>query len=155
MFWHHIPLGVEFRGGTLVYVKFAQTPDLDQIRKVLDRAGLHDPRIQRFGPTSDNEVLVDLGTAGDQRGGTRSGQEHHHPGPGASRSPAGKQDLNNTGAASLQQYLLQKDPLHLGDGCRRSYSAMAQQIDDFRNKQRGGILNSVDELRGVVPPEVR
>ena len=23
-FWHHIPLGVEFRGGTLVYVKFAQ-----------------------------------------------------------------------------------------------------------------------------------
>ena len=27
---------------------------------------------------------------------------------------AGKQDLNNTGAASLQQYLMQKDPLHLG-----------------------------------------
>jgi preprotein translocase subunit SecF len=33
LFWHHIPLGVEFRGGTLVYVKFAQTPDLDQIRR--------------------------------------------------------------------------------------------------------------------------
>ena len=32
LFWHGIPLGVEFRGGTLVYVKFAQTPDLDQIR---------------------------------------------------------------------------------------------------------------------------
>ena len=61
LFWHHIPLGVEFRGGTLVYVKFAQTPDLDQIRHELDRAGLHDPKIQRFGPTSDNEVLVDLG----------------------------------------------------------------------------------------------
>ena len=26
LFWHHIPLGVEFRGGTLVYVKFAETP---------------------------------------------------------------------------------------------------------------------------------
>ena len=58
---HGIPLGVEFRGGTLVYVKFAQTPDPDQIRDELNRAGLHDPKIQRFGPTSDNEVLVDLG----------------------------------------------------------------------------------------------
>jgi preprotein translocase subunit SecF len=47
LFWHHIPLGVEFRGGTLVYVKFAQTPDLDQIRNDMNRAGLHDPRIQR------------------------------------------------------------------------------------------------------------
>ena len=31
---------------------------------------------------------------------------------------------------------------------------MAQKIEDFRNKERGGILSSVDELRGVVPPEV-
>ena len=60
-FWHGIPLGVEFRGGTLVYVKFAQTPNLDQIRQDMDRAGLKNPRIQRFGPVSDNEVLIDLG----------------------------------------------------------------------------------------------
>jgi preprotein translocase subunit SecF len=25
-FWHGIPLGVDFRGGTLVYVKYAHTP---------------------------------------------------------------------------------------------------------------------------------
>ena len=31
---------------------------------------------------------------------------------------------------------------------------MAHQIDDFRNKQRGGILTSVDELRGIAPPEL-
>ncbi len=86
LFWHHIPLGVEFRGGTLVYVKFAQTPNLDQIRNDMDRAGLHDPRIQRFGPTSDNEVLVDLGIAGDQRGRARYGQEHHHPGAAGPKS---------------------------------------------------------------------
>ena len=67
---------------------------------------------------------------------------------------AGKQDLNNTGAASLEQYLMQKDPLHLGTDAEQRYSAIAQQIDDFRNKQRGGILNSVDDLSGVVPAEV-
>src|SRR5215467_156303 len=30
LFWHGIPWGVEFRGGTLVYVKFTHTPDLGQ-----------------------------------------------------------------------------------------------------------------------------
>ena len=61
LFWHHIPLGVEFRGGTLVYVKFAQPPNLDQIRSDMNRAGLHDPKIQPYGPAANNEVLVDLG----------------------------------------------------------------------------------------------
>ena len=40
LFWHGIPLGVDFRGGTLVYVKFAHTPDNDGIRAALDRVGL-------------------------------------------------------------------------------------------------------------------
>jgi preprotein translocase subunit SecF len=153
LFWHHIPLGVEFRGGTLVYVKFAQTPDLDQIRKVLDRAGLHDPRIQRFGPTSDNEVLVDLGLQETSEAALDQGKNTIIRALEPSNA-AGKQDLNNTGAASLQQYLMQKDPLHLGTDAEQRYSALAKQIDDFRNKERGGILNSVDELRSVVPPEL-
>ena len=40
LFWHGIPYGVDFRGGTLVYVKFAQTPDGNAIRAAMDRAGL-------------------------------------------------------------------------------------------------------------------
>jgi preprotein translocase subunit SecF len=153
LFWHHIPLGVEFRGGTLVYVKFAQTPDLDQIRNDMNRAGLHDPRIQRFGPTSDNEVLVDLGIQETSEAALDKGKNTIitalEP-----KAATGKQDLNNTGAASLEAYLLQKDPLHLGTDIEQRYSAIARQIEDFRNKERGGILTSVDQLRGVAPPEV-
>ena len=121
LFWHHIPLGVEFRGGTLVYVKFAQTPDLDQIRHVLDRAGLHDPRIQRFGPTTDNEVLVDLGMQETSESALDQGKNTII----RALEPAGaesRQDLNNTGASSLQQYLMQKDPLHLGTDAEARYS---------------------------------
>ena len=153
LFWHHIPLGVEFRGGTLVYVKFAQTPNLDEIRQVLDRAGLKDPKIQSFGPSSDNEVLVDLGLRETSEAALDQGKNtivHALEPPNAS----GKLDINNSGAASLQQYLLQKDPLHLGTDAEQRYSAIAKQIDDFRNKERGGILNSTDELSGVVPAEV-
>ena len=36
-------------------------------------------------------------------------------------SAAGKQDLNNTGEASLEQYLMQKDPMHLGTDAQERY----------------------------------
>ena len=40
LFWHGIPLGVDFRGGTLVYVKFSHPPNNDAIRAALGlRAG--------------------------------------------------------------------------------------------------------------------
>ncbi len=153
LFWHHIPLGVEFRGGTLVYVKFAQTPNLDQIRHDMDRAGLHDPKIQNFGPPSGNEVLVDLGIQETSEAALDKGKNTIiralEP-----ASAAGKQDLNNTGASSLELYLMQKDPLHLGTDAEQRYTQIAHQIDDFRNKQHGGILNSIDELKGIVPAEV-
>ena len=49
LFWHHIKLGVDFRGGTLVYVQFEQPPNMDRIRQAIDRAGIHDAA---FRPTA-------------------------------------------------------------------------------------------------------
>ena len=60
LFWHHIPWGVDFRGGTLVYVKFSHTPDDNAIRAELDRAGLRNFKLQRYGVVANNEVLIDL-----------------------------------------------------------------------------------------------
>src|SRR5437764_321672 len=59
-FWHGIPLGVDFKGGAQVRVKFAQPPDDNQIRAAMDRAGLHNARIQRFGSAANNEELISL-----------------------------------------------------------------------------------------------
>jgi preprotein translocase subunit SecF len=154
LFWHHIPLGVEFRGGTLVYVKFAQAPNVDQIRADMDRAGLHDPKIQPYGPAANNEVLVDLGLNETSEAALDQGKNTIIHALEPSNTAAGKLDLNNTGESTLEQYLMQKDPLHLGTDAQQRYSAIAHQIDDFRNKERGGILNSVGDLNGIVPPEV-
>ena len=155
-FWHGIPFGVDFKGGTLVYVKFAQTPDLNAIRADMDRAGLKDPKIQRYGEAGNNEVLVAL----EQRETSESALDQgkntiikalETSGP----QQEGKLDLNNTGPSSLQQYLLSKDPLRLGGiDAPAKYLAIAQQVDDFRNKQHGGVLKSVSDLKGVVPAEV-
>ena len=155
-FWHGIPFGVDFKGGTLVYVKFAETPDLGQIRAAMDRAGLKDPKIQRYGEAANNEVLVALEQRETSEAALDQGKNTIIKALETSGAQQeGKQDLNNTGPSSLQQYLLAKDPLHLGGiEAPQRYLVIAQQIDDFRNKQRGGVLKSVDELKGVAPAEV-
>ncbi len=150
-----LPLGIDFKGGTLVYVKFANTPNLDEIRHDLDRAGLKDPRIQTYGPASNNEVLVDLGARQTNEAALDEGKNTIIRALEARNSQAsGKLDLNNVGTATLQQDLLQKDPVHIGSDADQKYLALAQKIEDFRNQQHGGVLTSLDELRGVVPPEV-
>ena len=71
LLWHNIPLGVDFKGGTQVRVAFAQTPNEDHIRQAMDRAGVHDARIQRVSDPSGhaaNKVIIALpeSTATDQ-----------------------------------------------------------------------------------------
>jgi preprotein translocase subunit SecF len=71
LFWHHIPLGVDFKGGTQIRVAFTQTPNEDQIRQAMDRAGVRNATIQRVSDPSGhaaNKVIIALpeSTATDQ-----------------------------------------------------------------------------------------
>ena len=57
--------GIDFKGGTLVYVRFAGPAPLDQIRKGLSSAGLNDSTIQTIsdnvlGGGSQNDVVIGL-----------------------------------------------------------------------------------------------
>ena len=45
--------GIDFRGGTLVYVRFAGPPPIDQIRKGLANGGPAQQSIQRISDISD------------------------------------------------------------------------------------------------------
>jgi len=153
LFWHKIPYGVDFRGGTLVYVKFAQTPDDNAIRAAMDRAGLHNARIQSYGQAGSNEVLIDVSEKEtNEQALDRSKTQIINA--LESNAPADKQDLNNTSVLTLKNYLLQKDPLHLGTDADQRYAALAQAIVDYRDKTRGGVLNSLDELKSATDPAV-
>jgi preprotein translocase subunit SecF len=152
-FWHGVPLGVDFRGGTLVYVKFAGSPDDNQIRAAMDRTGLHNARIQRYGPPANNEVVIaldekDTSEQALDRGKTQiiSALE--------TNAPAGKQDLNNASSLTIFNYLMEKDPLHLGTDANERYTAEARAVVGHRDKTKGGVLSSLDELRPVTKPEV-
>jgi preprotein translocase subunit SecF len=153
LFWHGIPYGVDFRGGTLVYVKFSHPPNDNAIRAAIDRAGLHNFKLQRYDVPSNNEELIDLDVqetseqALDQ-GKTRIIQALE------TNAPAGKQDLNNSSSLAIKNYLMDKDPMHLGSDADQKYTQQAQAIVDARDKGAGGVLSSFDQLKGSVDPAV-
>ena len=63
LFWHHIPLGVDFKGGTDIRVAFSSTPNEDHIRHAMDLAGVHQATIQRISDPSGNaanKVIIEL-----------------------------------------------------------------------------------------------
>jgi preprotein translocase subunit SecF len=153
LFWHGIPLGVDFRGGTLVYVKFSHAPDDNAIRAALDRVGLHNAKIQRYGPLTNNEVLVDLDVQETKESALDKGKAQIISAL-ETNTPAGKVDLNNASSLTIKNDLLEKDPLHLGTDADAKYTAIAQAIVNYRDKTKGGVLNSLDELKGVADAPV-
>lgn len=148
LFWHHIPWGVDFRGGTLVYVKFSHKPDLEQIRSLLDRAGLKDPKIQPYNVPSP-EVLIELDVRETSAQGAIDQGKTKILQALEANVPAGKQDLNNAAVLSIKNVLLDKDPMHLGSDAEVKYTAQAQAVADFRDKVHGGVLSSLDQLKGA------
>jgi preprotein translocase subunit SecF len=153
LFWHGIPKGIDFRGGTLVEVKFSHPPDDNAIRAAMQRAGLPHARIQDFGQKTANEVLIDLSLQETSEQALDQGKLaiiHALE----TNAPAGKQDLNNTSFLTLKNYLAEKDPLRAGTDAEQRYTAQAQAIVSYRDKVKGGVLTSIDELKGAADPAV-
>jgi preprotein translocase subunit SecF len=153
LFWHGIPLGVDFRGGTLVYVKFSHPPDDNKIRAALEKVGLTQAKIQRLGVPTNNEVLIDLDVRETSEKALDQGKVQIINAL-ETNAPAGKLDINNTSSLTLANYLLEKDPLRAGTDANQRYTAVARAIVDYRDKTKGGVLSSFDELKTVVDPAV-
>jgi len=153
LFWHGIPLGVDFRGGTLVYVKYVHTPDPAKTHAELERAGLKNARVQGYGPAANNEVLISLDIQETSEQALDKGKTQIIQALGVS-APSGKPDLNNASALTVANYLLEKDPLHLGSDATQRYTAMAQTVVGYRDKQRGGVFGAIEELKGLADPAV-
>jgi len=151
-FWHGIPWGVDFRGGTLVYVKFSHTPDDNAIRADLDHAGLRNFKIQSYGGPSNNEELIDLDVRETTEQALDQGKLKIIQAL-ETKAPAGKIDLNNASSLTIKNYLMDKDPLHLGSDADQKYTAQAQAILDYRDKIMSGVLNSIDQLKGATGVE--
>src|SRR5512142_810984 len=141
IFWHGIPLGIDFRGGTLVYVKFTHPPDMGKIRADLDKVNLRQARLQPYntGTPGANEVLVALDLKETSEEALDQGKNTIIQALETNKVP-GKQDLNNASAQGIEEYLMTKDPLHAANP-RQQYAALAQSIVATRDKdpKRNGV----------------
>ncbi|MEE8257448.1 MAG: protein translocase subunit SecF [Acidobacteriota bacterium] len=157
--------GIDFRGGTLLQIKFAQDVNTDELRSLLSEEGLEGSTLQQYGPSSDREVLVglDVETTTSDEGldaGKQAIVRAFSKRFGAEQGD--KVDFNNAGADTVAQYLTTRDPLGTlsggGEGAIQSYRDLATAMVDFKNDpSQGGLLGSFEDLAKVdgVTPEVR
>jgi preprotein translocase subunit SecF len=143
--------GIDFKGGTLVYVRFAGTPPVDQLRSGLVKEGLGESVIQ---PISDiatrnsNEVMIGLEQKGQGLEALDAGKTailnalHATLGSGE----AGKEDFNAAGPAAISDVLIRKDPLSLGTAAADRYAQLARQLVAFRDKDNRGIVTNLNNL---------
>ncbi|HEY0514385.1 MAG TPA: protein translocase subunit SecF [Thermoanaerobaculia bacterium] len=146
---HRLNLGIDFAGGTQITLGFNQTPDIDRVRRVLERSGMRAAEIQRFGKTGENEVLIKTAVAKGSEEGSRDkivnalNQEFNQGKPGL--------DLNQTGADSLTAYLVKLDPDHVQPqgpaAALAHYSAAADAI--LKERHKNGLFKSLDGLPRV------
>ncbi len=153
-FWHGIPVGIDFKGGTLVYVKFDAPPSADRIRDAVDKAGIRDSRIQPFGQRigqgPSNEVIISLPEKQVQESNAEAGSDtivkalstnYSATGAANQNATSGKLDLDNVGSGTLADFLMQQDPEHLGpDAGKTKYTQQADAILSYRDRQGDGLI---------------
>ena len=155
---HHGPAyGIDFRGGTLVDVKFSQPPNIDSIRHELDRAGLRNATIQGLGRASENAVIIglDLQTTTSSNA-LDTGKQAIVAGLSNvyGKGPQGMTDFNNASPQTVADHLTAEDPLGLGakglETATKTYHDLADAVVNYRNAPpRSGLITNLDELRNV------
>jgi preprotein translocase subunit SecF len=147
--------GIDFRGGTLVNVRFAQQPPLDKLRAALKDRGLGESTIQEMHDLSRpnaNEVVIGLEQKGggtvDLGAGRTAILEVLHATFGAADST--KQDFNTVSTSALADFLARRDVFGLGPAASADrYTELARSITDFRDKERSGLVSNLADLKSA------
>ena len=143
--------GIDFRGGAEMRLRFSQEPPMDKIRKALDEKA-PGASLQQLTGAQEIEVTTPIK---DEKDLNASAQAIEDTLRGMFADSSGKLDVNNSSVDSLSGALR---PALLDAGVSLSEMQLqdvVQGIEDFRNKERGGLLKSFDELsgvKGVTPP---
>jgi preprotein translocase subunit SecF len=143
--------GLDFRGGTIVQVKFREAPALDRIRTVLGQHGLGNSTLQQFGPEANHEILIGLDLTTTSEADLEAGQRTIVNALAMEFGGSEKPNWNETGAATLEQHLLTA-----GVPAEQA-RPLAERLVSFRDgPPRNGLIASFEDLRTVegVTPQV-
>lgn len=162
--WHQggLRYGIDFKGGTNVDVRFAEVPNVDNLRKSLATQGLGSSEIQSIGTgvsaANSKEVLifVEQKDTGDQALDNSKAQVLTALNATYNVSTNGKPDFNAATPSTLAAALTLKDPLVLSTNAGDRYNQLARSILDYRDKNSEGLITNFDDLAkvGGVTPQV-
>ncbi|RPJ84531.1 MAG: protein translocase subunit SecF, partial [Acidobacteria bacterium] len=154
-------LGIDFTGGTLVYVTFRQQPQIDEIRSALGQAGIKAEEVTLFGDPSENQVQIRMArmvtTEATQDLTLESNKVIEALRTRFDQGQnAGGIDLNNVTRSTLATRLQEIDPEGLRQKSSvsdfsRHYTELANRIVDYRTEQ-GGVFRNFSELAGAGVP---
>jgi len=146
-----IKYGIDFRGGTNVDVRFAQPPNIDQLRKGLQAQGLGNSEIQSISDIanpSSSEVMIFVEQTGQMDQALDEGKSKVLTALNATygSSTSSKTDFNSVTPTALANFLAQKDPLGLSVSAGDKYQQLAKSLLDYRDKNSNGIITNFDAL---------
>ena len=157
LFGPGIRYGIDFKGGTNVDVRFAQTPNVDKLRSGLAAQGIVNTEIQSISDLSNpnsNEVVIFVEGKGQDDAALQASREKVLSALSATFGVSGA-DFNSATPASLAAVLTEKDPLLLSVNAGDRYQQLAKKLLDYRDKNSNGVLTNFDELskvNGVTAP---
>ena len=149
-----IKYGIDFRGGTNVDVRFAQTPNIDQLRNGLRAQGLGNSEIQGISDIANpnsKEVLIFVEQASQSDQALDEGKSKVLTALGATYGVTNvpKPDFNSATSTTLTNFLTDKDPLGLSVNAGDKYQQLAKNLLAARDKDNDGVLTSFDALAKV------
>jgi preprotein translocase subunit SecF len=153
-------MGIDFKGGTVVNLKFNQAPNVDLIRAAMKPEAVGATIIQRLGKVTDNAVMVRMETviaAGQNVDETRKTLEkllRQAFDPAHVNSTL--LDINNVGIDTVAKTFLDADPENLksqnksSEEIQKHYRDLATAMIDYRNASpQSGIVGSLSDLKNV------
>jgi preprotein translocase subunit SecF len=145
---------IDFKGGTNVDVRFAETPNIDKIRSGLTAQGIGNTEIQSVNDIANpnsNEVLifVEQKNQGDEAGDASKTQVINALNAIYGAANSSKPDFNSATVSSLTAFLTQHDPLLLSTNAGDRYQQLAKKILDYRDKNSKGVLTNFEDLAKV------
>jgi preprotein translocase subunit SecF len=155
-----LKFGIDFAGGTQIAVRFAERPDLDRLRQLLQAANLGETGIQRYEAAEKNQVLIRVQQQRTEgRDVSHEVQNALHVGLLGPQADPSKLDLNREGRDVLAARLAAADPDRVAGRpelvASEYYGQIAERISGYRTQT--GIFRSVAEVDRVpnLSPAVR
>jgi preprotein translocase subunit SecD len=131
--------GLDFRGGTLMYVKFGHMPKLDDLRQALSAKVKGEISLQES--RGDNEVIIGTELA-DEKSLAQVRQTVEQTLRDKYANLGGKLDLNNANSGALGGRLRAALPA----ASEERVNTLEREILNYRDRDRNGVIGSLNEL---------